>query len=349
MSTGWLINSFRSTYNHVTGHNVPSSLFMQIRNYAARKGTREKAKKKKVKIVVQKVGFIPHDQRADKKANVIRKISPIHTIDDSYKEKALDNVWIVKYHQCPVYSFKEAIECHRETHHPTMYNKPNAHVQACFDLNMQREKKTKFLEKFTRIVETPHPFQYHDDRTILAFCKKREDQFEAKESGASFTGGVELIKQIQAGDFPHREYDYVIAHTDILADLLLIRGLLKKRFPNVKTGNLGTDMKKLVAKFKQGIVYKAEPLSDFKEFGLINATFGTLNMDIKHLEENFVALLNDVQSMKPRKDGDFILRVQIQSPPSPELLKLDFKEYFSDENSEMEEDEEDSSAVIASH
>lgn len=33
---------------------------------AARKGTREKARKKKVKVEVQKVGFIPHNLR-DKK------------------------------------------------------------------------------------------------------------------------------------------------------------------------------------------------------------------------------------------------------------------------------------------
>lgn len=33
------------------------------RNEAARKGTREKARKKKVKVEVKKVGFIPHNQR----------------------------------------------------------------------------------------------------------------------------------------------------------------------------------------------------------------------------------------------------------------------------------------------
>lgn len=32
-------------------------------NEAARKGTREKARKKKVKVEVKKVGFIPHNQR----------------------------------------------------------------------------------------------------------------------------------------------------------------------------------------------------------------------------------------------------------------------------------------------
>ena len=33
---------------------------------AARKGTREKARKKKVKVEVKKVGFIPHNQRGKK-------------------------------------------------------------------------------------------------------------------------------------------------------------------------------------------------------------------------------------------------------------------------------------------
>lgn len=32
-------------------------------NEAARKGTREKARKKKVKVEIKKVGFIPHNQR----------------------------------------------------------------------------------------------------------------------------------------------------------------------------------------------------------------------------------------------------------------------------------------------
>ena len=38
-------------------------LHVSIINPAARKGTREKARKKKVKVEVKKVGFIPHNQR----------------------------------------------------------------------------------------------------------------------------------------------------------------------------------------------------------------------------------------------------------------------------------------------
>ena len=36
-----------------------------------------------------------------------------------------------------MYSLKEAIENHRETHHPTMLNKPNAIVNAFIELNMR--------------------------------------------------------------------------------------------------------------------------------------------------------------------------------------------------------------------
>lgn len=36
-------------------------------NPAARKGTREKARQKKVKVEVKKIGFIPHNQRESSK------------------------------------------------------------------------------------------------------------------------------------------------------------------------------------------------------------------------------------------------------------------------------------------
>lgn len=36
-------------------------------NPAARKGTREKARKKKVKVEIKKLGFIPHNQRGKDK------------------------------------------------------------------------------------------------------------------------------------------------------------------------------------------------------------------------------------------------------------------------------------------
>lgn len=46
-------------------------------------------------------------------------------------------MYVIKLHPQPVYSLKEAIEFHRETHHPTMFNEPDAHVNAFIELNMK--------------------------------------------------------------------------------------------------------------------------------------------------------------------------------------------------------------------
>lgn len=52
-------------FNKFSGLTRPQVTVFNIvaRNYAARKGTREKARKKKVKVEVVKTGFIPHNQR----------------------------------------------------------------------------------------------------------------------------------------------------------------------------------------------------------------------------------------------------------------------------------------------
>lgn len=43
-------------------------------------------------------------------------------------------------------------------------------------------------------------------------------------------------------------------------------------------GSLGTDMNKLVTKFKNGIGYTAIPHKIFKEYGQINVAFGLVNL-----------------------------------------------------------------------
>jgi hypothetical protein len=45
----------------------PSLVGTQQCRFAARKGTREKARKKKVKVEEKKIGFIPHNQRENAK------------------------------------------------------------------------------------------------------------------------------------------------------------------------------------------------------------------------------------------------------------------------------------------
>lgn len=56
------INFFQISQANQLRQNV-RPLFVSATNDAARKGTREKARKKKVKVEIKKVNFIPHNLR----------------------------------------------------------------------------------------------------------------------------------------------------------------------------------------------------------------------------------------------------------------------------------------------
>ncbi|KFB43342.1 AGAP001738-PA-like protein [Anopheles sinensis] len=296
---------------------------------AARKGTREKARKAKVKKVVEKVGFIRHDLRKKGKLNL--NVANKH-IDDSWKQESKDDCWVSKYYKWRVYSVEEAVHCHRETHHPTVYNLPNAPLFAHVELNMQAEKATRFVDNFQRMVAVPHRFEHGENRNIIVFAKGQEPLKEAKDAGASLVGGMELIKEIQNGDLQLSEYPFVLAHPNILPELVVIRGLLKKnKFPNPRSGTLGVNLAEMIEKYAHGINYAATKDEQQKDFGSIVACIGTLQMDTKHLESNLAALLQDVNTMRPKREGKFVTRVLLKSPPSGENLKIDPFIYIPEE------------------
>lgn len=54
-----------------------------------------------------------------------------------------DDVWPFKYYQWKVYSAAEAINCFKESHHPTMFNLPNSLLNVSIELNMALTKKVK--------------------------------------------------------------------------------------------------------------------------------------------------------------------------------------------------------------
>jgi len=119
------------------------------------------------------------------------------------------------------------------------------------------------------------------------------------------------------------DYQYIIAHPNILAELVALRGLMKRKFPNPKSETLGTNLAEMIIKFSNGISYSASKDEYQQNFGLITACVGTLDMDAQHLEANISFLLQDINTVRPKRDGRFITRVLLKSPPSGEQLKID--------------------------
>lgn len=219
-----------------------------------------------------------------------------------------------------------------------MYNVPNAPLIAHIELNMKGEKGTKMVDSFYRMAPIAHRFDHGEERTILVIAKGQENHEMARNAGATLIGGPEIVKDIQNGDLLLSDYQFIIAHPNVLPDLVPVRGLMKKKFPNPKLGTLGANLEELILKFMSGIQYSAIKDENQNDFGLINTAFGTLEMDPKYLEENLISLLKDVDSFRPKRAGKFITRVLLKSPPSPEKFKIDPFIYVPEERKELKSD-----------
>ncbi|KAI4498379.1 hypothetical protein M0802_006558 [Mischocyttarus mexicanus] len=350
---GRLLNNLCVTSKHNLG--VTSQLIIQTRDYAARKGTRARRDAMKIKKKIEKIekiGFIDRLMKQQSKAAkaVIKK-----NFNEKERPSPIDNVWLIRAHSTKLYTIEEAVEYHRETHHPTIANCPNAKLIAKIDLSLQTEKKTKLLGPFTRIINYPYNVEHNESRTIIAFAPKEPLIQEALKAGATMAGGKDLIKSIKGGDLSLKDFQYCVAHPDILPDLLLIRGLLKRKFPTTKLGTLSPNLGDLIKRFVYGTKYDAVPDKFENQYGLIECSFGTIDMDCKHLTKNFEALIDDILSVKPKKNSSFILRVTVLSPPSKVPVRIDLNQYLPKEstkqvpvNEELLEEEDLSDAVIPS-
>lgn len=173
---------------------VPQIPLVEQHRHAARKGTRERKVKKKVKNeIVKKEEFVPY---AVKMAKIHKPDGPRRKVEKG-KPEAIDDVYHIRHFMIRPVSFADAIQFQRESNHPTVYNSPDAVVTAQVELDMRLEKKNRYLDSFSRLLLMPHLFDYEPPRKILAFCKTQETQEEAIKGGAEAAGGPELIKRIQ--------------------------------------------------------------------------------------------------------------------------------------------------------
>lgn len=95
----------------------------------------------------------------------------------------------------------DAILAHQELHHPTMMNVPDASLNIRFEIDLTTDKRNKFVDKYKKMIELPHPYEHGEDRTILAFCQSTEMMEEARNAGAMMVGGRDVIKSIEVFTF----------------------------------------------------------------------------------------------------------------------------------------------------
>lgn len=97
---------------------------------------------------------------------------------------------------------------------------------------------------------------------------------EALQAGATVAGGAELVRSALKGNIRFAEYQFILAHPDIMPELLALRGLLKKKFPSPKSETLGLDLPALVSKFMSGIFVTGKRDESQENFGLAETSIG---------------------------------------------------------------------------
>ncbi|MFN8021633.1 MAG: 50S ribosomal protein L1 [Acidimicrobiales bacterium] len=134
----------------------------------------------------------------------------------------------------------------------------------------------------------------------------------ARAAGADKVGADDLAAEIEKGQM---DFDVAIATPDLmplvgrLGRVLGPRGLM----PNPKTGTVTQDVARAVAEFKGG---KVEYRTD--RYGNVHVPLGKASFAPEALEENFRAVLDELQRAKPAAaKGRYLKKITVSSTMGP--------------------------------
>lgn len=188
---------------------------------------------------------------------------------------------------------------------PTKFNQT---VGMSFYLNID-PKKTDQLVRGT--VALPHG----SGKTVrvAVFCKGEEEK-EAKQAGADFVGGADLIEKVSEGFLG---FDAAVATPEMMKDLSRLGKTLGPRglMPSPKTGTVTTNVAQAVREIKGGkIEFKAD-----KQAG-VHVPVGKINFSESQISENASKVIEALSQSRPQTvKGHFIKSASIACTMSPGL------------------------------
>jgi large subunit ribosomal protein L1 len=151
---------------------------------------------------------------------------------------------------------------------------------------------------------------------VLVFAKG-EKETEAKDAGADFVGGDDMVKKIQDGWFG---FDKAVATPDMMGTVGKIGKLLGPRglMPNAKTGTVTVDVNRAVQELKAGKI-------DFRveKTGIVHAPMGKVSFGAEKLVQNIAAFLDTILRLKPASSkGAYLKTIAISTTMGPGI-KID--------------------------
>jgi large subunit ribosomal protein L1 len=149
------------------------------------------------------------------------------------------------------------------------------------------------------------------DVKVLVFAKG-EKETEAKEAGADYVGGDDLVEKIKEGWF---DFDKAVATPDMMGTVGKIGRLLGPRglMPNAKTGTVTFDVARAVKELKAGKI-------DFRveKAGIVHAPMGKVSFGPEKIIQNLAAFLETLVRLKPSASkGTYLKGIAVSSTMGP--------------------------------
>ena len=130
-------------------------------------------------------------------------------------------------------------------------------------------------------------------RKVLVFCKEEREQ-EARDAGADYVGGADMVQKIQTENF--FDYDVVVATPDMMGVVGRLGKILgpKGLMPTPKAGTVTPNIAQAVKEIKAGkIEYRLDKTN------IIHCPIGRVSFGPEKLNDNFTALINAIIKAKP--------------------------------------------------
>lgn len=215
-------------------------------------------------------------------------------------EKKADNSAV--YDQTKAYSPAEALAIVKKL----TKTKFDASIEVHFRLGINTKKGD---QQVRAAVSLPHG----TGKTVkVAAFVTPEHEKEAKEAGADFVGGEELIQEIRKTE--KTDFQVAIAEPALMKNLAVIAKVLGTRglMPSPKNDTVTANPAKAIQELKKGkISFKND------DTGNIHTVIGKVSFDDKKLLENYGALLDTLKKSKPSSaKGAFIKNVSFSSSMS---------------------------------
>ena len=202
-----------------------------------------------------------------------------------------------------IYTAEEAIELAKKTANTKFVGSVEVHIRTNIDA-----KKTDQAVRGTVSL----PGGTGKTKRVAAFVTEAKEK-EAKDAGAVFVGGEELIKKIKETE--KTDFDVAVAEPALMPKLAQIAKILGTRglMPNPKTGTVGADIGAMIKEIAGGKV-------NFKndDSGNIHQIIGKTDFDSKTLLGNLQALFKAINESKPAAvKGQFISGVSMNATMGP--------------------------------